>query len=75
MWSEAPASPAELVRYARDGAWCRDTRGFIRGAGRVYHTVVAIPVCLVLYVIALILQRPGRLTAALFLSLIVWLVL
>jgi hypothetical protein len=75
VWSEAPASPADLVRYAREGAWSRDTRGFIRGAGRGYHAVVAIPICLVLYVLALIVQRPGRLTAALFLSLIVWLVL
>ncbi len=75
VWNEAPASPADLVRYARDGGWCRDNRGFIRGAGRVYHAVVAIPVCLLLYVVALIVQRPGRLTAALFLSLIVWLVL
>jgi hypothetical protein len=75
VWNEAPASPAELVRYARGGAWCRDTRGFIRGAGRAYHAAIAIPVCLVLYVLALIVQRPGRLTAALFLSLIVWLVL
>jgi hypothetical protein len=75
VWNEAPASPAGLVRYARDGAWCRDTRGFIRVTGRVYHTVVAIPACLVLYILALIVQRPGRLTAALLLSLIVWLVL
>lgn len=75
VWNEAPASPAELVRYARDGSWCRDNRGFIRGAGRGYHAVVAIPVCLVLYVLALIVQRPGRLFAALVLSLIVWLVL
>ena len=73
VWSEAPASPDELVRYAADGAWTVDRRGFIRGAGRTYHAVVAIPVCLVLYVLALIVQRPARMSAALFLALIVWL--
>jgi hypothetical protein len=73
VWHEAPATPAGLVRYAAEGAWCTDTRGFIRGAGRVYHAVVSIPVCLVLYVLALIVQRPGRLTAAVLLALLVWL--
>lgn len=75
IWSEAPASPAGLVRYAREGAWCRDHRGFVRGAGRLYHTLVSIPVCLLLYSVALVVQRPGRLSAALFLVLILWLVL
>ncbi|MFC4066770.1 hypothetical protein [Actinoplanes subglobosus] len=75
LWSESPASPAGLVRYARDGAWCRDNRGFIRAAGRVYHTVVSIPVCLLLYTLALLVQRPGRMACGLFIVLILWLVL
>lgn len=60
-WNEAPASPAELVRYARAGAWCADDSIFLRFLGRTYCWLVAIPMSVRHYISAWIWQRPGRL--------------
>ncbi|AEH08760.1 hypothetical protein FsymDg_1275 [Candidatus Protofrankia datiscae] len=75
VWSEPPAEPAALVRYARDGDWCAPEATGWRRAGQVYCALVAIPVSVVLYVAAWLVQRPGRLAAAAALATIVWIVL
>lgn len=73
LWSESPASPAELARYARDGQWCAPTSVVWRTAGRAYCWLIAIPATILLGLAAHILSRPGRLAAALVLALAVWL--
>lgn len=71
VWSQAPATPAELVRYARDGAWCAPESTRLRTAGRVYSAVVAIPVTVAAYLTAWVVQRPGRLAAVVFLAAVI----
>lgn len=61
LWSEAPATPAEMVRYAKDGEWCAHDSTVWRFLGRAYSALVAIPSCVVLYLLAWCVQRPGRL--------------
>lgn len=70
IWSDKPASPAEAVRYARDGAWCSPDSRFWRAFGRLYAATVAIPATVALDIAEWLIQRPGRLAAALFLVLI-----
>lgn len=67
VWSEAPATPAELVRYARDGEWCAPDSTRLRGAGQAYSWAVAIPASVLAYVAAWVVQRPGRLAAVVLL--------
>lgn len=67
VWSEAPATPAELVRYADDGEWCAPHSARLRAAGRAYCWAVAIPVSVLAYVLAWLVQRPARLAAVLLL--------
>lgn len=67
VWSEAPATPAGLVRYARDGEWCAPDSARLRGAGRAYCWAVAIPVSVLAYVAAWVVQRPARLAAVVLL--------
>lgn len=59
-WSEAPATLAELVRYARAGAWCAEDSVFLRFLGQAYCYCVAIPVTFKHYMQAWAVQRPGR---------------
>lgn len=59
-WSEPPASMAELVRYARAGAWCAEDAVLLRMFGMAYCYLVAIPISCQLYLRAWIYQRPGR---------------
>lgn len=59
-WSEAPATLAELVRYARAGAWCADDSVFLRFLGQAYCYGIAIPVTFKHYMQAWAVQRPGR---------------
>jgi hypothetical protein len=59
-WSEPPASMAELVRYARAGAWCAEDAVLLRMVGMAYCYLVAIPMSCQLYLRAWIYQRPGR---------------
>jgi hypothetical protein len=75
IWSDKPASPAEVVRYARDGAWCSADSRFWRFAGRTYAVLVAIPATVLLDVTEWLIQRPGRVAAAAFLIFILWLFL
>lgn len=75
VWSDKPASSAELVRYARDGAWCASDAEILRLLGRLYCVAVAIPVTVLLDLIQVLVQRPGRMAAAGFLAFILWLVL
>lgn len=74
VWSDKPASPAEVVRYARDGAWCSADSRLWRFAGRIYAALVAIPVTVLLDLTEWVVQRPGRLAAAAFLIFILWLI-
>jgi hypothetical protein len=59
-WSEAPASGAELVRYAPAGAWCSDDSILFRFLGKFWCYCVAIPMSMRHYIAAWIWQRPGR---------------
>jgi hypothetical protein len=72
-WSEPPAELAALVRYAAAGEWCASEATGWRRAGQVYCWGVAIPASTVAYVLAWVVQRPGRLGALAILSLVVWL--
>jgi hypothetical protein len=67
VWSDAPATPAELVRYARDGEWCAPHSTRLRAVGRGYCWAIAIPASVAAYVAAWVVQRPGRLAAVLLL--------
>ena len=75
VWADKPGSPADVVRYARDGAWCSPDSRFWRFAGRVYAALVAVPVTVLLDLAEWLIQRPGRVAAAAFLAFIVWVAL
>lgn len=74
VWSEPPTAPSALVRYARDGEWCAPEAVGWRRVGQAYCVLVAIPASVVAYLLAWLVQRPGRVFAAGLLALIVWLV-
>ncbi len=59
-WSEPPATLAELVRYARRGAWCSEDSVFLRFLGQAYCYCIAIPLTFKHYMQAWAAQRPGR---------------
>jgi hypothetical protein len=63
-WSQPPAELAALVRYAADAEWCDDTSVGWRLAGQAYCWLIAIPVSLAAYLVAWVVQRPGRLALA-----------
>jgi hypothetical protein len=66
--NQPPATLTELTVYAREGAWTRRYRGFIRRLGIIWLYLVAIPQTTAAYLRAHVLQRPGRTLAAL----IIW---
>lgn len=64
LWSQAPASPAEVLAYTRSGAWAPGDRAApIELAGKAYGYGVALPATVMLYAAAWTLQRPTRLAA------------
>ena len=71
VWSESPASPAEVFRYACAGQWCAPESRYLRWAGQAYCLGVAVPLTVVAYVAAWVLQRPARGAAVLVLYVIV----
>ncbi|WP_123678926.1 hypothetical protein [Couchioplanes caeruleus] len=58
--AEAPASVAELRRYARWGAWTSSTAGLLRNLGIGWYRLVGLPVTVVCRYVEWIWQRPGR---------------
>lgn len=54
-----------------DAPWHGDVPA-VQAAGLVYHYVIALPVTVVLYAVAWVLQRPARLLAAILIGLLVW---
>lgn len=71
LWSQAPTTGPELIRYARDAEWCAPDRTFVRWLGRAYCVVIAIPFSTIAYLAAWIVQRPGRFGSFLLLCAIV----
>ena len=71
VWSESPASPAEVFRYACAGQWCAPESRYLRWAGQAYCLGVAVPLTVVAYMAAWVLQRPARGAAVLVLFVIV----
>lgn len=69
-WTEPPATLAELVRYARRGAWCSDDAPFLRFLGQAYCYLIAIPLSFKHYMQAWAAQRPGRFLALTALTLV-----
>lgn len=62
-----PVSIAELAAYIRSGGWVPgECAPVLEAAGKAYGWLIAIPVSVVLYVVAWLVQRPSRsaLTAA-----------
>jgi hypothetical protein len=59
VWTEQPASMAELAAYARWGAWTNSTG--LRRAGLCWHWLVSLPVTTICRYGEWIAQRPGRL--------------
>lgn len=59
IWTDPPATLAELSRYARYGAWTTAT-GFWRTAGVCWYALFAVPVSCAAYYLAWIVQRPAR---------------
>lgn len=75
IWSAKPNTAAELVRYARDGAWCSESSRVWRLLGRIDAVLISIPATVALDIAQWLLQRPGRRLAAAFLIFILWLVI
>jgi len=74
VWSESPASIAELVAYTAAGDWVPGERApVLEFLGKAYGYLVAVPVSIALYAVAWLLQRPGRFALACFVGLVVWL--
>jgi hypothetical protein len=67
-WSTPPAELSALVRYAQDADWCAETSVGWRLAGQLYCFLVAIPVSFTCYLLAWVVQRPGRLALAALLA-------
>ncbi|THJ75387.1 hypothetical protein E7Y31_05830 [Candidatus Frankia alpina] len=63
-WSQAQPPMADLVRYAQQAPWCAEDAESWRRAGRVYQWTLSIPVSLVCYLLAWVVQRPARLGLA-----------
>lgn len=62
LWSTPPTSVADLLAYTRSGAWVPGERApVLEAAGKAYGYLVAVPVSVLLYAVAWLLQRPGRL--------------
>lgn len=63
-WSAAQPPLADLVRYAHEAPWCAEEATGWRKAGRFYQWTISIPVSLVCYLLAWLVQRPARLLLA-----------
>lgn len=61
IWSDDRPGLRKLWLYGVYGRWTH-ADGFVRVAGAVYASVVAMPVTTVLYFLAWIFERPARLT-------------
>jgi hypothetical protein len=61
---------AELLTYAREGAWTKRPDGPIRGLGVLWCFLVAIPVTWLCNLISFFAQRPGRTAVVVGLSLL-----
>jgi hypothetical protein len=74
IWSESPASIADLVAYTAAGDWVLGEKApVLEFLGKAYGYLVAVPVSVVLYAVAWLLQRPGRFALAWLVALVVWL--
>lgn len=74
LWAGRPASAAEAVRYGRYGEYAAEGSRW-RAAGTWYALLVAGPATAGLLVVVWVVQRPGRLAAAVLLAGLVWLFL
>lgn len=74
VWSSAPASPAEVLRYAAAGEWCSAESQVLRKAGVAYGYAAAW-LTAVVGLLTWALQRPGRAAAAALLLTVLWFVL
>ena len=74
IWSESPASIADLVAYTAAGDWVPGEQApVLEFLGKAYGYLVAVPVSVALYAVAWLLQRPGRFALACLVALVVWL--
>ena len=74
VFRAAPPAVIELIGYTRAGDWVPgDQAPFLEFLGKAYGWLIAVPISLVLYSVAWLLQRPARLTLAVFIAAIVWL--
>lgn len=55
-----PPAWAQLSAYAYRGDWTRDLRGFIRGLGTLWLTLVALPVVAICRYVEWVFARPTR---------------
>lgn len=60
LLTEPMASMAELTAYAYRGRWTADRTGFIRGIGKLWFTVIVLPVAYLLRLAEWLIQRPSR---------------
>ena len=71
MWTDQPASLADLRHYAERAPWTSQRGGFVRGSGRAFWLLVGRSATVTLRYREWIWQRPGRLlTAAVLLFLL-----
>lgn len=72
-WTEWPTPLADLHTHVThpDATWHGNVPA-VRAAGLAYHYLIALPVTVVLYAVAWIMQRPARLLATLVIGLLVW---
>ncbi len=72
-WTEWPVSLADLHAHVThpDATWHGDVPA-VQAAGLAYHYAIALPITVVLYAVAWVLQRPARLLAAILIGLLVW---
>lgn len=61
LFTDQPASLADLAQYARHAPWTAQNRGAIRKAGAVYWSGLALPYTTVSRYREWVIQRPGRL--------------
>lgn len=59
IWSDKRPSLRDLWLYGVYGRWTQAS-GFVRVAGAVYASVVAMPITTLLYLAAWMVERPGR---------------
>ncbi len=63
-WATPQPPMADLVRYAQEAPWCAEDAAGWRRVGQIYQWTVAIPISLVTYLVAWVVQRPARLGLA-----------